>query len=71
MKDRLKLTPDQEEKVAAIMEANDRQKEEVMDRERVRQEILEIDKSLEKSLSGVLTKDQMDEYRRMLGERRH
>ena len=42
-----------------------------MKRDRIRQEIREIDKSLEKSLSGVLTKEQMDEYRQMLRERRH
>ncbi len=72
MKDRLKLTPEQEKRVTAIIEASNRQREEeVIKRDMIRQEIREIDKSLEKSLSRVLTKEQMDEYRRMLRERRH
>jgi Spy/CpxP family protein refolding chaperone len=61
LKERLNLSREQEEKVRSIMEASDKERKRLLDK--YRGDLGEIEASLEKSLSNILTKEQMDKYR--------
>ncbi|UCF56761.1 MAG: hypothetical protein JSW15_11940, partial [Deltaproteobacteria bacterium] len=79
MKGRLKLTQEQETSVRRILEASIKEREKTIEKYKgrgrsevssLRQEMGELDKSVEKDLSEILTKEQMEEYRRIQEERR-
>jgi len=59
MRDRLDLSQEQEAKVLEILE----------ERDRLRREMMENEKSVDKSLSDILTEDQMEKYRLYREER--
>lgn len=72
MKDRLKLTQEQEQKLRTIMETSAKERKEVMEKYRrqgppddspLRRELRKIEKSVEKGLSDILTEEQMEKYR--------
>ncbi len=61
LKDRLNLSQEQEAKVRSIVEESSKEREKVL--EKFRGDLTEIENSLEKSLSSILTKEQMEKYR--------
>jgi Spy/CpxP family protein refolding chaperone len=60
LKDRLNLSEEQEAKVISIMEEKTKETEKVF--EKYRMDLAEIEKSLENSLSNILSKEQMEKY---------
>jgi len=69
MKERLKLTQEQETNVRQILEASIKEQEKLVEKYR-RQAMRELEKSAERRLSEILTKEQMEEYRRIQEEKR-
>jgi uncharacterized membrane protein len=69
MKGQLKLTQEQETNVRQILEASIKEQEEIVKKYR-KQAMSELKKSVEKRLSEILTRDQMEGYRRISEERR-
>lgn len=61
LKDRLNLSEEQGAKVISIMEERAKEREKVF--EKYRMDLVEIEKSLENSLSNILSKEQMEKYR--------
>ncbi len=61
LKDRLNLSQEQEAKVRSIVEESAKEREKVL--EKFRGDLIEIENSLEKGLSSILTKEQMEKYR--------
>lgn len=61
LKDRLNLSEEQEAKVISIMEERAKEREKVF--EKYRMDLAEIEKSIENSLSDILSKEQMEKYR--------
>lgn len=78
MKERLNLAAEQEIKVRPIIERSVRERRTILDKCKeqdhpdifsVRREMREFEKSVEKRLAEILTKEQMEEYRRIQEER--
>jgi len=78
MKGRLKLTREQETNVRQILGASIKEQEKIVEKYKgrdrseilsLRQEMRELEKSVEKHLSEILTKEQMEEYRRIQEEK--
>jgi Spy/CpxP family protein refolding chaperone len=61
LKERLNLSKEQEAKVSSMIEEGSREREKVF--EKYWMDLAEIEKSLENSLSNILTKEQMEKYR--------
>jgi len=61
LKDRLNLSEEQGAKVISIMEERAKEREKVF--EKYRMDLAETEKSLENSLSNILSKEQMEKYR--------
>ena len=61
LKDRLNLSQEQEAKVRSIMQESAREREKIL--EKYRGDLVEIENSIEKSLSNILTKEQMEKYK--------
>lgn len=61
LKDHLNLSQEQEAKVRSIVEESAKEREKVL--EKFRGDLIEIENSLEKGLSSILTKEQMEKYR--------
>jgi Spy/CpxP family protein refolding chaperone len=61
LKERLNLSKEQEAKVSSIMEEGSREREKVF--KKYWTDLAEIEKSLENSLSSILSKEQMEKYR--------
>jgi hypothetical protein len=79
MKDRLKLTPEQEKKIQTIMDSGEKEREKIMERHRgreprdlfsLRREIRENERSMERKLSKIITREQVEEYRKIRKEER-
>ena len=78
MKERLNLAAEQEIKVRPIIERSVRERRTILEKCKeqdhpdifsVRREMRELEKSVEKRLAEILTKEQMEEYRRIQEER--
>lgn len=64
----LNLTQEQEERLRPVIEESAEKRREIFKDMRSRME--ELDKSTDEKLSGILTEEQMEEYRNMREERR-
>ena len=61
LKERLNLSKEQEAKASSIMKEGAKEREKVF--EKYRMDLAEIEKSIENSLSNILSKEQMEKYR--------
>jgi len=72
LKNQLSLSQEQEEKIKSIMEESSKERKKVLEKYRQEQlnsdplknNLLEIEKSIEKNLSNILTKEQLEKYRK-------
>jgi Spy/CpxP family protein refolding chaperone len=61
LKDRLDLSPEQEERITSLMEENKQERRKCL--EEFWRDLAEIQKSFEESLSSILTAEQLERYR--------